>query len=335
MNTNEYRDLDRNDVFDCEEDVPHPEGRHRDPWAPRKPAKSRAQIMIELAEDPDGLEAGFETTYRPSRYEQGWLLGSLRSFYEQALIRDVLSRVRGGKEASVYCCAAHPATGVDLLAVKVYRPRRFRSLSNDAVYKQGRVLLTDEGRAVKTTDHRIKRAVGKKSAFGLQVAHTSWLMYEYTTLQRLYERRASVPRPWGATDNAILMGYCGADRIAAPTLSEVTPDPDEVLGLYDEVFRNVALMLDLGLVHGDLSPYNILYWAGEVTLIDFPQVVDAYRNGDAWSIFQRDIARVCAYFGRHGVADDPDVVARDLWETYVGDPDLNRVAESAFDGLGI
>jgi RIO kinase 1 len=94
------------------------------------PKKSDAQILAEIASTM-GLEGGFNTTYQPARYEEGWLLDSLETFFEQEFISDVLTNVKGGKEASVYCCEAHPITGMPLLAAKVYRPRMFRNLRND------------------------------------------------------------------------------------------------------------------------------------------------------------------------------------------------------------
>jgi RIO kinase 1 len=283
----------------------------------RKPAqkRSRDQIVAELAE-PAGLEAGFVTSYQPARYEAEWLLGSLRLFYDEQLIVDVLAQIKGGKEASVYRCAAHATTGEALLAAKVYRPRMFRNLRNDKMYREGRAILTSDGRAVKKTDHRIMRAVGKKTAFGAQVQHTSWLMYEYTTLDRLHRAGAAVPRPYAAGDNAILMSYYGDEQRAAPTLNEVHLPRREAGPLFEEVLRNVELLLQHGLIHGDLSAYNILYWQGAVALIDFPQVSDIGANSKSEFILRRDIERVCDYFARQGVRCDPAAITRELWERY-------------------
>src|SRR3954470_15475281 len=100
--------------------------RERKSAPPQSARKSQRQIVTELAE-PTGLEAGFETTYRPARYEAGGVLSSLRPFYDEHQIVDVLAQVKGGKEASVYRCAADPSIGVELLAAKVYRPRQFRN----------------------------------------------------------------------------------------------------------------------------------------------------------------------------------------------------------------
>jgi serine/threonine-protein kinase RIO1 len=87
------------------------------------------------------MQTGFGMTYKPSRHESGWLLSSLAPFYQQNLITDVLASVKGGKEASVYRCQAGPtlvAEGTSLLAAKVYRPRQFRNLRNDKMYRDGR-----------------------------------------------------------------------------------------------------------------------------------------------------------------------------------------------------
>ncbi|MFL7808586.1 MAG: RIO1 family regulatory kinase/ATPase [Anaerolineae bacterium] len=289
--------------------------RKRKPVARHVPKRDEEVVIAELG-DLVGLEGGFRPTYTPGRYEEGWLLESIRSFYDQGLIVDVLSLVKGGKEASVYLCQAHPSTGADLLAAKVYRPRRFRNLSNDKVYRQGRDVLTADGRAVKKTDHRVMRAIGKKTAFGMQVSHTSWLMHEYNALRSLYSAGGAVPRPYAATENAILMGYCGDARLAAPTLSHIRLDEDEAEPLYQEAMRNVELMLSHGMIHGDLSAYNILYWEGAIMLIDFPQVVSLDANREALDLLDRDVTRVCAYFGRQGAAHEPGPIVERLWEIY-------------------
>jgi len=274
-----------------------------------------------LADETSGLEGGFHTTYQPSRYEEGWLLSSLRAFYDQGLITDVLALVKGGKEASVYRCAAHPATGMAFLAAKVYRPRMFRNLRNDAMYRQGREILTPDGRPAGRQADRIRRAIRNKTAFGAQAQHTSWLMYEHMALESLHQVGAAVPRPVAASENAVLMSYHGDAQIAAPTLNTVSLERDEAERLFREVMRNVELMLQQGLIHGDLSAYNILYWVsadtgGEITIIDFPQVTDLHTNNKARFILERDIQRTCDYFAQQGVQCDPTATVDDLWARY-------------------
>jgi len=302
--------------------------RKRKPKVKHTPKKSQHEIVAELAQTT-GLEGGFKTTYQPGLFEEGWLLQSLRDFYNMHHISDVLARIRGGKEASVYRCQGHPSTGHDLLAAKVYRPRMFRNLRNDKMYREGRAVLSLDGQALNQSVHgdRLQRALGKKTAYGQQVAHTSWLMYEFTTLQTLYQAGAAVPQPIAAAENAILMGYVGDESIAAPTLNAVTLEPDEARALFIEVLRNVELMLRHGLIHGDLSAYNILYWEGQITLIDFPQVVKTQGNTQASAIFQRDVERICEYFAGQGVDCDGERIARQLWKRYAEPSPKDKAAD--------
>ncbi len=298
--------------------------------------RMRDEILAEVTEGAEELELGFHPSYQPSRHEQGWLLSSLRGFYDQGLIGDVLARVKGGKEANVYLCVG-PADGgassplprrdggggvgvsdPPLLAAKVYRPRMFRNLRNDALYRQGREVMVVGGKAAGKQASIIARAIRNKSSYGLEAAHTSWLMHEYMALDRLYRAGAAVPRPWGGNENAILMDMIGDERVAAPTLSSVSLARREARRLLDEVLSNVELMLQNDLIHADLSAYNVLYWQGRITLIDFPQVVHPSTNPDARWILQRDLTRVGDYFATQGAACNPAALAEELWLRYVG-----------------
>ncbi len=308
--------------------------RRRKPRIHHKPKKSQQQIVDEVA-DTTGIEGGFKTTYRPARYEADWLLASLRTFYDQDLISDVSAQIKGGKEASVYRCQAHSATGLKLLVAKVYRPRRFRNLRNDQMYRQGREILGTDGRPVEANDHRLMRAVNKRSDFGVQVRHTSWLMHEYTALETLFKAGGAVPQPIAAGENAVLMGYVGDDRTAAPALNEIRLEPDEAGSLFQNVLDNIELMLQHGMIHGDLSAYNILYWQGEITFIDFPQVTDVHSNPQADFIFRRDITRICDYFKQQGVQCDADAIGDELWTQYgtFTPPEMPNIDEFNADNL--
>ena len=304
--------------------------RGRKPRARPAPHKDQSKIVADITDEiASELDGGFRTTYQPSRYEATWLLQSLRPFYDQALIADVLALVKGGKEASVYRCRAHPSTGVDMLAAKVYRPRKFRILSNDAVYREGRAVLNEDGHEVKATDERVMRALRRKTGYGLRVAHTSWVMHEFTTLQHLYNRGGAVPQPILAAENALLMGYQGDEDVAAPTLQEIGLERGEAEKLFDEVMRNVELLLTLGWIHGDLSAYNILYWEGDIVLIDFPQVVSSHGNDQARAILERDIVRVCDYFARQGLNRNPAKILKRLWYGYAETPIRDRLADAS------
>ena len=297
-----------------------------------RPKKSEEQLIAEVG-DARGIEGGFTTTYQPARYEHGWLLESLAPFYVEEYITDVVAQVKGGKEASVYRCVGHSGTGQEFLAAKVYRPRKFRNLRNDLMYREGRQILTAEGRGMKPTDERIGRALFKKTAFGSQVQHTSWLMHEFVTLEQLYQAGGAVPRPIAASDNAILMGYCGDQYGAAPILHEVDLELEELEPLFQEILRNVELMLRHDLIHGDLSAFNILYWEGEITLIDFPQVTNIHTNKNAYVILERDLTRICEYFAKQGLSQDPKIFLTDLWQRYGAIDEHNRAADESRIGL--
>ena len=282
---------------------------------PRLLRETEAEVR-RLTDEVSSQEIGFKTTYVPARFEASWLLNSLTPFFDLDLIRDVLAIVKGGKEANVYRCAGGPAAKDPLVAVKVYRPRQFRNLRNDRMYREGREILSADGHVVKENDHRIMRALGKKSAFGVQVAHTSWLMYEFKTLQHLYASGAAVPLPIASGENAICMGYIGDAQRAAPTLHDVRLSLSMARALFEEVLHNIELMLRADLIHGDLSAYNILYWEGKITLIDFPQVTNAVGNTHAREILTRDVQRVCEYFTLQGVESRPRAIADHLWQRF-------------------
>src|SRR5262249_3718360 len=151
------------------------ERRKRKPKVKHVAKKSQHDIVAELADTNATEGVGFSTTYQASRYESGWLMDSLRAFYQQEYITDVLAVVKGGKEGSVYRCAAPPGMDASLLAAKVYRPRQFRQLRNDKMYREGRVVLSPDGKIVKQNNQRTMRALDKKTAFGAEVEHSSWL----------------------------------------------------------------------------------------------------------------------------------------------------------------
>ena len=280
-----------------------------------------------VLDDSPQNEADFRTTYTPSRHEKGWLLQSLRPLYDDDLLADVEASVKGGKEASVYRCAASASlkesTGQQYVAAKVYRPRRFRNLRNDALYREGRATLTADGREAKNSDTRLMRALGKKTDYGKEVAHTSWLMHEYTTLAALFDQGASVPKPIAHSENALLMEFIGGDTGSpnpAPTLSEVGAlGAGDAKRLFDEVMRNIELFARNGFLHGDLSAYNVLYRNRQIVLIDFPQVVRFAANPYAHDLLTRDIVRVCEYFVRQGVPAhlaDGEKIAGRLWARF-------------------
>jgi RIO kinase 1 len=239
-------------------------------------------------------------------------------FYEASLITGVDHVVKSGKEATVYCCRAHPSTGTDFLAAKVYRPRQLRSFQNDAVYQQGRLVqAVDDRDGLKVGagrwNRRLQRAVKHKTRRGREVQFASWVCQEYQMLSRLALAGADVPRPFDWSGSAILMEYVGADRAPAPQLFGVTVPPGRVSPVFERILRNVEIFLACGLVHGDLSAFNILYWNGDVKIIDFPQAVEPHLNRNALALLERDVDNVCQYFEPYGIRTDPQRLARQIW----------------------
>jgi RIO kinase 1 len=281
--------------------------------AKQKPARTPIAIQ-QFVQTQDDSRKSFTYTYKAARFEESWLLASLGYFYEQHWISDVLRKIKAGKEASVYLCRSGEQVTAPLVAVKVYRPRMLRNLRNDSLYREGRIELDEEGHEVHDT-HSL-HAIITRSNFGEQVRHQSWIAYEYTTLQALYEAGADVPHPYEMAPNAILMGYLGDEAISAPTLNEVDLEPGEAGPLFERLRHNLDLMLATGRVHGDLSAYNVLYWGEEIALIDFPQVISPNTNRNAYAIFERDVTRLCEYFIRQGLSLNPRRIAADLWTAH-------------------
>jgi RIO kinase 1 len=310
MNTDAYMDLfdDLDDNEQTENFINKDKRRQR---FPERHFKYVRAANSEFLKGQDDSSRSFSFTYQAARFEEWWLLESLGDFYEHKWISDVLRRLKGGKEASVYLCRAGAESETGLVAAKVYRPRSLRNLKNDGQYRVGRVDLDAEGNAlVKSAD---VHAMAKRSSYGEELRHQSWISYEFQTLEILRAAGADVPKPYAMEKNAILMDYIGDLASAAPTLNTVTLDPDEVRPLFDRIIRNVDLLLSNQRIHGDLSAYNILYWDGDITLIDFPQVVPPESNPAAWTIFQRDVTRVCQYFSTQGLKVSARKLAAELW----------------------
>ena len=295
------------DYLDYQEELE--QGTYRKPR--NKPKQSRAETISELVETGDGRES-FNPSFSASRHERAWILSYLGGFYEDHVISDVLRQVKGGKEATVYCCRAFPGIGVDLIAAKVYRPRMFRTMRNDTMYRRGRDILDDGG----NRGRREFLAMKKRTGFGQELLHSSWLGNEFATMQMLYNAGVSVPRPFTFSDNAILMEYVGEKDWPAPLLHSVRLSREEAGPLFDRLIGDVRTMLTLGRVHGDLSAHNILYWEGDVKIIDFPQAVDPGVNPEAYALLERDVTRLCQYFSHFGIGADPSSLTKDLWSEY-------------------
>jgi RIO kinase 1 len=268
--------------------------------------------ILSHADDPEASTGAFDPTFSSSRYERVWILTYLGPLYDRRLIADVLHKVKGGKEANVYCCAPGPATGSGLLAAKVYRPRQFRNLRNDALYRQGREILGGRGQPVR--DRRALHAIRMGTRKGKEMEHVSWLAHEFATLGELHAAGVRVPTPVAFANNTVLMEYAGTLSAPAPVLRSVTLGGREAAALFDALLADVERMLARGIVHADLSAFNVLYLGGgDYRIIDFPQSVNAATHGSAYALFRRDVTRLCQYFSRYGLAADPAALTEEMW----------------------
>jgi len=228
-------------------------------------------------------------------------------FLDEGLIEAVIRPIKSGKEASVHLCRGNRrTTGHDLLALKAYHPLNQRDFRDDGLYRDGEWIK----------ERRIRAALEKKTKFGREVQGGIWVNREWETLRLLSAAAAPVPVPEAIerTEDAILMTYVGDLEFAAPQLRSYVPDDrEETQGLLDQLLRAVELMLFNNVVHGDLSPYNVLVWEGRLTVIDLPQAVDPRKNSHAEAFLRRDLERMGTYFERHGLDTPMAEIASDLW----------------------
>jgi RIO kinase 1 len=229
---------------------------------------------------------------------------ALDALLSEGLVSEVLHVVSTGKEALVYCCSGPEG----LIAAKVYKPIRMRAFRDDAGYQMGRGALLAS---------RDRRATARKTEHGRDVQFGAWIEWEYQTLRLLHAAGADVPRPISRSRGAMLMEYVGEESAPAPMLSRVSLAPDEAEAAFQRIVANVALWLRNDRVHGDLSPFNILYWNGSPKVIDFPQAVDARSNRNARELLHRDLDNVCRYFARAGIDADAFALAERLWRRYL------------------
>lgn len=234
----------------------------------------------------------------------------LAAFQHTGWITGVDTTLKSGKEGTVYRCHATPGHDRPFFAVKVYRGLAHRTFRNDAIYREGRGLGYGQHAA------REQRAFANRSRFGREVGQAAWIADEYATLATLHTAGARVPQPFMRTGNAILMEYFGDADAAAPLLHATTLDPAHAPALFRGVLDEIALWLRHRRIHGDLSAYNMLYWEGRLTVIDFPQAVDPLSNPNAATLLMRDVANVCRAFRPYGITADAEVIANHLWSRF-------------------
>jgi RIO kinase 1 len=220
------------------------------------------------------------------------------------VIDEVVSRLKGGKEADVWLVRS----GGQVVAAKVYKARQSRSFKNDAAYK--------EGRRVRNT--RTQRAMDRGSRFGQAAAEDAWKARESDALFLLHAAGVRVPRPVLFHEGVVLMEVVvDAHGRPAPRLVDAPIARDQAGGIYADLRRQAIAMLACGLIHGDLSPYNVLLGAHGPVVIDFPQVVDAAHNSQAEAFFLRDLENVRRFCASLDPALGGERDGREIWRAWV------------------
>ena len=198
------------------------------------------------------------------------------------VIDEVLGRLKSGKEANISLVRR----GDRVIAAKVYKDRATRSFKNNADYKEGR----------KVRNSRTQRAIEGGGRFGRDAAEQAWKSAEADALYRLVGSGVRVPTPIMFYEGVLLMDLvCDAGGRPAPRLIDVAIARDAALGVYADLVAQMISMLCCDLIHGDLSPYNILAAADGPTIIDFPQVVSAVHSSRAEFFFLRDFDNVVRF----------------------------------------
>lgn len=242
---------------------------------------------------------------RPA-FLRGSLAAAERHVIEQEFsnyVSDVIRMIDDGKEATVYLCRARPVVDAEHVAAKMYRARKFRAFSNEATYMN----------TSRMRDRRLAKAMRKRTRHGRDAAHHMWIEREWQMLELLHDAGASVPLPIAHCSGGILMEFLGTDGERAPALAELRLAPDVAQRAFEDVVRDLRILLECGVLHGDMSAYNLLYLDGRPRLIDLPQAMRIDDAPDPWSLFYRDVANVCEYFRKCGVDVDSLDLATSLW----------------------
>jgi RIO kinase 1 len=245
-----------------------------------------------------------------------------QALFDDLWLDEPLYLVNSGKEGTVWCCSAAERIDRPLVAVKVYRPREMRSFRNDSIYTQGRpmgVRIDKSGRvrAAGAPDKRLERAVRNRAGVGIRALEFSWTSHEVLTLQAMHAAGARVPEVYTATGNAIVMEFFGDADMPAPKLKQVTLSNAEAARCWRLLIDEISLWLRYERIHGDLSPFNVLYWQAGPIVIDAPQAVSPFENPMAYSLLERDVGNMCGYFRGVPGANDPGRIVADLWQRYV------------------
>jgi RIO kinase 1 len=227
----------------------------------------------------------------------------LEPLVEAGLVDAVMRQLMSGKEAMIYVVRC----GGDVRCAKVYKEANLRSFRQSVDYTEGR----------KVKSSRRARAMEKGSRYGRKAKEEAWQSTEVDALYRLAAAGVRVPRPYDFVDGVLLMELVtDGEGHPAPRLNDVVLTPEQAREFHGTLIREVVRMLCAGVVHGDLSEYNVLLGGEGPVIIDLPQAVDAAGNAHASGMLERDVGNLTRYFGRFAPGLLDTEYAKEIWSLY-------------------
>lgn len=227
----------------------------------------------------------------------------LQPLIDDGIIDEVLRSLKSGKEATVYVVR----TGAQVRCAKVYRDMAQRSFQKRAQYQEGR----------KVRGSRQARAMSKSTRFGRKEQESAWKNAEVDALYKLVAADVRVPKPYGYFNDVLIMELVtDAAGNPAPRLGEIDLSPELALEYHEFLIRQVVRMLSLGLIHGDLSEFNVLVGPDGPVIIDLPQAVNAAGNNNAFAMLERDVNNIRNTLGRFAPELLETQFAREMWSLF-------------------
>jgi len=229
----------------------------------------------------------------------------LKPLAEDGLIDEVLRPLKSGKEADVFVVRC----GAEKRCAKVFKEANVRGFKQAAQYQEGRTVRNS----------RRARAMNKRTRYGQKEQEKAWLNAEVDALYRLSAAGVRVPRPHGFVDGVLLMELIvDSEGNVAPRLDGMTFSADQARDYHDRIVAEIVRMLAAGLIHGDLSEFNVLIDAAGPVIIDLPQAVNAAANNSAAMMLVRDVDRMKRFFGKFAPELLTTEYGKEMWSRYAG-----------------
>ncbi len=235
---------------------------------------------------------------------------TIEQYKKKGMILEHPIVIRTGKEAVVYRVRVSESTDAalkdKLAALKVYKDPEQRSFQKNETYLEGKFY----------TRPSVRNAISKGNQFAKKFLYNSWVKREYSLLQHLNKKGAVVPQVYSFAASSVLMEFIGDEEVTAPRLIDAELELSDARAAFDAIIDTTKKFLSLGVVHADLSPYNILWWEHTPYIIDFPQTIDVKQNPNVEQLLRRDVDNVAMYFKKYFTIDT-EVVYQDVLKSRV------------------